>query len=481
MIRQYQLLLLFLTVSLSAFAQENTGSAFTLDQCIAYALENGLTVKNAFLDEEIARAKVKETIGIGLPQISGTASITHNQKLPRFFTTYTPNGGFIDLSGVSGLNDGDVVALQNFFQLKSAGNASVSVNQILFNGSYLVGLQAANTYKELSAKTTNQTKEQLVQNVTKAYYSVLINRERMKLFDSNINRVDSLFITTKALNKNGFAESIDVDRIEVTLNNLKTERSKFEKLQQLSTELLKFQMNYPLNDPIEVVGDLSDDTINSTIKVDVDNYFNEWDYKNRPDYQILETNRRLQNLNIKNNYAAALPSLSAFANLGYSTQSPGVGGIFKTNTGISDDGSIGPDKWYSFSSFGVSLNIPLFSGLQRTYKVQQEKLALQKIENGFKSLERGIDIEIKQAVVNYQNGIESLQSQERNMDLAENVARVTKIKYEQGVGSNLEVIDAESSLKEAQVNYYNSLFDVLVAKTDLDKAFGKLVPPSELK
>lgn len=200
-----------------------------------------------------------------------------------------------------------------------------------------------------------------------------------------------------------------------------------------------------------------------------------------PDYQILETNRRLQNLNIKNNYAAALPSPSAFANLGYSTQSPGVGGIFKTNTGISDDGSIGPDKWYSFSSFGVSLNIPLFSGLQRTYKVQQEKLALQKIENGFKSLERGIDIEIKQAVVNYQNGIESLQSQERNMDLAENVARVTKIKYEQGVGSNLEVIDAESSLKEAQVNYYNSLFDVLVAKTDLDKAFGKLVPPSELK
>ncbi|HPI81310.1 MAG TPA: TolC family protein, partial [Cyclobacteriaceae bacterium] len=134
------------------------------------------------------------------------------------------------------------------------------------------------------------------------------------------------------------------------------------------------------------------------------------------------------------------------------------------------------DKWYSFSSFGLNLNIPLFSGLQRTYRVQQEKLKLRKIENGFKSLEKGIDLEIKQATINYQNSMEALKSQKQNMDLAENVARVTKIKYEQGVGSNLEVVDAESALKEAQVNYYNALFDASISKTDLDKAFGKLLP-----
>jgi outer membrane protein TolC len=126
----------------------------------------------------------------------------------------------------------------------------------------------------------------------------------------------------------------------------------------------------------------------------------------------------------------------------------------------------------------LNLNIPLFSGLQRTYKVQQEKLELKKIENGFKSLEKGIDLEIKQATINYQNSIEALKSQEENMGLAENVAKVTKIKYEQGVGSNLEVIDAESSLRETQVNYYNALFDASIAKTDLDKAFGKLLPAS---
>ncbi|MCB0491001.1 MAG: TolC family protein [Cyclobacteriaceae bacterium] len=454
-----------------ALAQENESKPFTLDQCIQYALSNSYDISNAKIEEQIAVAKVKETIGIGLPQISGSAGVTHNQKLARFFTTYDPNGGFIDLSGVPGIQPGNVVAAQNFFQLKSAGTASLSLNQIIFNGSYLVGLQAANAYKELSIKTTNQTNEQVIEQVTKAYYSVLVNRERMKLFDNNINRVDSLLITTKAMYENGFAESIDVDRIQVNLNNLKTEKSKFEKLQQLSVELLKFQMNYPFGQTIDVVGELNEEVVN----VNLDEYLRDWDYKGRADYQVLETNWKLQNLNIKNKYAEALPSLSANANLGYSTQSPDIAGLFKTNSSFSDNGAIGPDSWYSFSSFGLNLNIPLFSGLQRTYKVQQEKLELKKIENGFKSLEKGIDLEIKQATINYQNSIEALKSQEENMGLAENVAKVTKIKYEQGVGSNLEVIDAESSLRETQINYYNALFDASIAKTDLDKAFGKLL------
>ncbi len=457
------------------FAQTEIKNEFTLDQCVIYALENTVAVKNAVLDERIASARVRETVGIGLPQISGDVSIIQNQKLPRFFTSYDPSGGFFDFSGVPGIQAGDVVAAQNFFQLKSSGNAALNINQIIFNGSYLVGLQAANSYKELSQRATNQTKEQIVEMVTKAYYSVLVNRERMKLFDTNIERVDSLYITTKALNENGFAEGIDVDRIEVTLNNLKTERSNFEKLQILSLELLKFQMNYPEGQSLEVSGEFTKESV----KVDLNSYLQDWDYKNRPDYQVLETNRKLQSLNIKNNYASALPNLSAFANMGYSTQSPSISGLFKTNSGVTDDGQIGPDKWYSFSSFGLSLNIPLFSGLQRTYKIQQEKLTLQKIENGFNSLERGIDLEIKQASINYQNSQEALEAQERNMKLAQNIARVTKIKYEQGLGSNLEVVEAESSLKEAQINYYNSLFEAAIAKTDLDKAFGKLVSVSD--
>lgn len=465
--------LLFILFGLTQFGYSQTKS-FTLEECVSFALENSVAAKNATLDEEIAKAKVKETVGIGLPQVSGTASIVHNEKLRRFFTTYNPEGGFVDLSQVPGIQPGDVVGVENIFQLKNTGDAGININQILFNGSYLVGLQASNAYKDLAYKQTNQTREQIVQQVTKAYYSVLINKERIKLFDSNIGRIDSLLRNTQALVQNGFAEAIDADRIQVALNNLKAERDKFLNLNELGLALLKFQMNYPMGDSIEVSGNIKDVQVDASLL----NYATDWDYKSRPDYQVLEANKRLQQLNIRNQYAQSLPSLAAFANLGYSTQSGDISGIFKTNSDIKDSQGVGPDKWYGYSLIGISLNVPIFTGLQQSYKVQQSKLALQKIDNGFIALKSGIDLEIKQSTTSFDNALKSLVAQEQNMKLAEKVARVTKIKYEQGVGSNLEVVDAENSLRESQINYYNALFEAMIAKVDLDKAYGKLVAPT---
>ncbi len=467
----YKLSMLMLALLLVEHAHAQ--QTFTLDQCIDYALKNSVSVQNAMLDEQIATAKVKETIGLGLPQISASASIVHNPKLSRFFTTYTGAGGFVgDLSGVPGIQVGDVIAAKNFFQLQSSGGASVTANQLLFNGSYLVGLQASSVYKDLAVKASQQTKEQIIQQVMKAYYGVLINRERMNLFANNIARVDSLLRTTKALNQSGFAEAIDIDRIQVALNNLLTERNKFLNLSNLGTELLKFQMNYPMDQALEVAGSINEVQIDTNL----DQYKENWNYKDRPDYQVLETNRRLQALNVKNQYATFMPSLNAFATLGYSTQSPEIGGLFKTNSKIADNGGLGPDKWYNYSQIGISLNVPIFSGFQRHYKLQQEKIALQKVDNGFKVLKSGIDLEIKQSSLIFDNAIAALETQRANMDLASKVARVTKIKYEQGVGSNMEVIDAENSLRQAQTNYYGAMFDAVVAKIDLDKAYGKLLP-----
>lgn len=473
-------ILMALIFSSAAWAQQAESSAFTLEQCIQYALENSIAAKNADLEQRIAKAKVNETVGIGLPQISGSASVVHNQKLQRFFTTYTaptpenPTGGFIDLSGVPGIQNGDVVAAQNFFQLKSSGTASVAINQILFNGSYLVGLKASKTYTELSQRSAEQTDQDIVQQVTKAYYSVLINKERAKLFTDNIARVDTLLRNTSSLNQNGFAEGIDVDRVKVTLNNLRSERDKFLNLNDLSLQLLKFQMNYPQDKPMDVLGDIQD------VEIDTDllNSKEAVDYKNRPDFKVLEVNRRLQELNIKNKYAESMPTLSAFANLGTMTQSPNVSGLFKTNSKIEDFGGVGPDKWYTYNQFGLNLSVPIFSGLQRHYRTQQEKIKLIQIDNNVANLKRAIDFEIIQTSVNFDNALKSLVAQKENQQLAANVARVTKVKYEQGVGSSLEVTDAENALRTAQTNYYAALFDAMVAKVDLDKAYGKLLPAS---
>jgi outer membrane protein len=461
-------------------AQSGTSTTFTLDQCITYALENTVNIKNARVDEEIALAKVRETRGIGLPQVDASVGLTHNQKLPRFFATYGTAQGFagVDDDGnpnldIPGLNTSDIVASQNFFQLKSGGTAGLTINQILFNSSYLVGLKAASTYKELSSKATEQTSIQIIENVMKAYYGVLVNNERITLFDNNIARVDSLLRTTRALNQNGFAEAIDVDRTQVTLNNLKSERLRFVNLQNLSMVLLKYQMNYPMEQALSVSGDLSELRVNERL---FEEYQEGWDYKNRIEYKMLDTERRLLELDVKYRYSGSLPNLAAFANLGYTTQSPDIGGVFKTNSSFKDDGFVGPDKWYSYSTFGLSLNIPIFSGLQRTYQIQQAKLELLKNQNNFTSLKQTIDLSIQQNTITYKNALETLKSQDENMDLADKVARVTKIKYEQGVGSNIEVVDAESSLRESQVNYYNALFDAIISKIDLDKAFGKIEP-----
>jgi outer membrane protein len=461
-----------MSVALNAQQSQPSVQSFTLEQCVQYALENSPTAKNSAIDEKIADARVKETRGIGLPQVDASVGITHNQKLPRFFMQYSPEGpSFFDPSTIQGIQPGDVIAMQNFFQLKSGGNASVTISQILFNGSYVIGLQAASAYRDLAVKTTAQTKENITEQVTKAYYNVLINKDRIRLFDVNMARIDSLLKTTKALNENGFAEKIDVDRIQVTANNLKAQRNNFYNLQELGLQLLKFQMNHPMDQNIDVSGDIASLQIDENL---LSSYSLNWDYTQRSDYQVLEANRKLSTLNVKNKFAESLPSLVAFANLGYMTQSPSIGGLFKTETQFDGNAMVGPDKWYSFSSFGVTLNVPLFSGLQRTYRLQQAKLALQQVENGSQSLRSVIDIQIKTAAISYLNAVNDLKSQQENRVLAENVARVTKIKYEQGVGSNIEVTDAESSLKEAQINYYDALYKALVAKVDLDKAYGKL-------
>ena len=471
----YFLSVLLLAFSVAAYAQEKSSTTLTLEQCIDYALKNAVSVQNATLDEEIAKAKVKETVGIGLPQINGTVTVDRNEKLRRLFGTYNSNPQPGEFSffppGIDGAEDGDILAVQSPFQLKSSGDAGVNINQILFNGSYLVGLQASKAYKDLAIRNSRQTKEQIVQQVTKAYYGVLINKERTELFNSNIARIDTLLRNTRAMVENGFAESIDADRIQVSLNNLTAERDKFNNLNELGVLLLKFQMNYPMEESLQISGDIQD----VRVDVNINSYQENWDYKSRPDYQVLEANKKLQELNIKNNHALSLPTLSAFANLGYATQSDDIAGIFKTNSNAADNGTYGPDKWYGYSMFGVTLNVPIFSGFQLKHKIQQEKLNLQKINNNFISLKSSIDLETKQASLNFDNALKSLTAQNQNMELAARVARVTKIKYEQGVGSNLEVVNAEDDLRQAQTNYYSALFDAMIAKVDLDKAYGKLI------
>jgi outer membrane protein len=443
---------ILLFVLISGYGYSQTDSAYTLQQCINYALQNSNTVKNSQADYESALARVGEIRAIGLPQVSGAISVVDNPKLKRFFAQNGASPLIFDPTKPKG----EVLTSPNFFQLRSSADANATISQLLFDGSYVVAISSSSTYRELAQKSIVQSKTQAVEGVTKAYYMVLINQERLKLLDVNLMRLDSTLYQTRAMNKSGIVEKIDVDRLEVAYNNLMTERLKFENMMELSRLLLQFQMNMPLEKNISLADNLNSIQIDSVAPP-----MSTIDPSQRIEYSMLETQKKLQTYDKKNINAGYFPRLTAF----------GTGGLFRQDKSI---GQLFVNKYYSYSMYGFNLSLPIFDGLSKHYKVQQSKITLAKTENNLAQLKASIDLQGKQAHINYKNSLQTLSTQKRNMDLATEVVRVTKIKYQAGVGSNIEVVNAEASQKEAQTNYFSALFDAIVAKIDLQKASGTL-------
>ncbi|WP_229206029.1 TolC family protein [Dyadobacter fermentans] len=420
-----------------------------MKEAVDYAIKHNLNVKNAQLDAVSAEARIGEIRATGLPQLSATATLTNNIIIPRFFLP----GGSLDPSVPP---DAPPAALE--FGIPWQGAASANLNQLIFNGSYFIGLKAAATYRELAQKTTTSSKVSVAEAVTKAYYSAQVAEERAKLLDLNIARVDSSMRETKAMNASGFVELLDVNRLEVQINNLQTERQKVQNLIELSYALLRFQMGMAANEPIKLTDDIN--------AVDVDalqaaSAGSEVSYESRIEYSLLNTQEKLAGLDLRNVRSGYLPSVSASLGYGY-------------NAGADKFSQLFTNQWFNNMVLAVNLNIPIFDGFQKKYQINQKKIAIDKVKNSQNLLKQSIDLENNQAAINIKNAFATLETQKRNLTLAEEIVRVSKIKYKEGVGSNIEVINAESSLKEAQTNYFTALYDLMIAKVDLSKAKGEL-------
>ncbi|MCR6641135.1 MAG: TolC family protein [Sporocytophaga sp.] len=286
---RYIFLLTFLCSVTRGFAQ--TDSSYTLKQCIDYALEHQSIYLNSTLDAEIAKARVGEIQAIGLPQINGTVSMIENSKLRNMF--FSKTNPFATL-GTDGELTGDVIAAKNIFQLPSSGDAGATISQLLFDGSYFVGLKAAKAYQSLAQKTIQQSKIQTVDNVTKAYYLVLITQERISRLNSSIATLDSTVRQSRQMYENGFIEKIDLDRLEVSLNNLLSDKSKFDSGLDISKMLLKFQMGKSMDEPI-----IASDTLALNNSESVLLKGTKANYNERIEYALLENQKILQNLDLK--------------------------------------------------------------------------------------------------------------------------------------------------------------------------------------
>jgi len=441
--------LLLVCVATTSQAQQTAPPAgsvrnFSLQDCINYAYEHQDSVKNANLDIKSAEYKVKETTGIGLPQISGKASFQDYVKIP---TTLLPGQFF-------GQPAGTFIPVQ--FGVKYQSALGLDLSQILFDGSYLVGLKASRTYKELSQRNYTLSKIDANVNVTKAYYQVLVSNEQIRLLDANINQLKQQLDQTIAQNKQGLVELIDVQRIQVQYNNLVTNRENTVRLLALNYQLLKFQMGMDVNDQLVLTDKLENIKLTDMAEVATDTSF----YHNRIEYNLAETKKKLNELDAENKKSKFYPTLTLNGNYNSSYQ----------NNNFSDLYS----RAFPSSYFGLTLNVPIFNGGQRSNQLKQSRIAVLKSQNDLENARNGLLLEGSKTHITYVNSLRSLDNQRQNQQLAQEVLRVSKIKYQQGVGSSIEVTQAQTSLEDADNKYIQSLYDALVSKVDLDKAYGKI-------
>lgn len=409
---------------------------FTIADCINYAYAHQHDVVNSNLDVKSAGYHVKEIIGQGLPQINGSASFTDYLKSPVIVFNPTTK-----------------------FPIYQPYNSSFGVNftQIIFDPSYLVGLQGRKTYKQLYERSYTRTKIEASVNVTKAYYQVLVSVEQLKLLDADINQLKQQLDETVARNKQGFVEKIDADRITVQYNSLITNRENTTRLLALNYELLKFQMGMPINNELTLKDKLEDVQLDISVAETVNDTTV---YHNRIEYGLLETQNKLDQYDIKLKKGQFLPKLTANGSYSPSYLSSSFSSLYKTQ--------------YPAAYVGLSLNVPIFTGWQHLNQLKQSQINLLKSQNDMYDMKNTINLQVSQARVQYINGLQTLNDQKKNMALAEEVLRVSKIKYQQGIGSSIEVTQAQTALQDADNTYIQGLYDALVSKVDLDKAYGRI-------
>lgn len=447
--KNYLLLTLFLGLSGTPVAAQQVFT-LSLSEAVNYALENNLATKNARLELLISKATIKETFARGLPQINGAYNLDYNPKIPVVFLPNQPPFG--DPS-----NPSDVIPAR--FGVSYSSGLGVTVSQMIFDGSFFVGLRASTTLLELTNKDLKKAEIDVVENVKKAYFGVLVNQQRIRLAGANLSRIDTLLKETTALNEAGFVEKIDVSRVQVQRNNTFTQVQRSQTALEISKQILKLQMGIPIEYEVELVETLQD---LSTKEALVQLLGEEG--SDRIEIEQVATQITLVGLDLKNNVSQYMPKINF------------IGNARRSGAGNELDRVFNKSNWFGSSLVGVSMSVPIFDGFSKAARIQKNRVQLTQLENQRLFLKESFNSELSAAKANLRNDLNILEVQEANLQLATEVYQIARIKYKEGIGSNLEVVNADASLIEAEINYLGALYDGLISKINLEKALGVLQP-----
>ncbi len=424
-----------LVIVLSGKAQ----TKMTLTQCVEFALTNHPSVQINATNVAIAREKSKQAIADYLPQISGSFTTMDNMRLQ---TTVLPAGIF----------GPDPTEAQ--FGTKYNTNASIDISQTLFDASKIAGIKANKPYVEMTDLQKHQNEELLMYNTAKAYFQVMIFKEQLQVLLENKNKYEKMVDVLHHQYKNGTVLEKDVDRVKVNLNTTLYQIEDAITKQQLAMNALKNSMGMDMNNDITLQADMDYELLVSNSMQDV------LDLSLLTEYQLNEKSIDLQRINLQASKAAYLPTLSAVSRFG--TQS------------LNNDFSQAFDHWNSFSYVGLSLKVPVFTGLKRRSKVKEEKFKLNNELANFDFNTQNLQLAFENAKTSVGTAYTSYRSNYDNMVLAQKLLDVTDYQYQHGVVSLTDYLNDDSAYKNAQSNYVSSLYQLMITKLDYQRSIGKL-------
>ncbi len=442
--RQYIILTLSILFSFVLFSQENSYS-FTVDEAVNFALTNNYTARNSALDVEIAEKVMTEYKAYGLPQIDG--KVDYNNYLIQNITLIP--------SEIVGGPPGEFEEV--IFGAKQNLNATVTLTQVIFDGAYLVALQSTKAYLKISNLAQTKTEQGIREAVINAYGSVLVAQEAILILKDNIRTLEKNLNETKAYLENGFAEIQDFEQLQITLLNTENQLNKAIRLEIIANKMLNLILGIPIEVAVVLIDSLEHLALSST---DLNLVNEAFVLDNHIDFKIADNRVITQELQLKYEKSKNIPTLNAFIN--YSTFAQNDNNIFFKNEG----------RWFDSSLLGVSLNIPIFSSLERKSRTQQAKMGLDQMEIELDETSEKLKLQVETARNKYQFALDQFQTMKKNLVLAESIAEKEEIKFFEGLSTSFNLASAHNQLYRTQQNYIESILGIIESKVELENALN---------
>ncbi|WP_372948409.1 TolC family protein [Mariniphaga sp.] len=442
-LKQQIWLLILVFATTGALAQNHI---FSLEEARQFAMENSYVLKNTRSDITLAQKEVWKTVTIGLPQVSGTANYNKFLDLP---VSLIPGEFF-------GEDAGTYIPVK--FGQDYSSDFGITVSQLIFDGSYIVGVNSTKIYLNLAKHAHEKTEVEIRDAVTQAYYMVLIGQQNQKVMEDNLENVKKLFFETKAYYDNGFREEMDVDQMRILVKNAENEILKAEREIAIAKVVLKYAMGFQMDADIE----LSDNLDKFLQPLTSSGTSSSFDISNHIDYRLATNNFQVSEKLLKLEKVAFLPSLSGF----YSYSKTAYGNhanLFKSSV-----------SWFPSSLVGLQLSIPVFNSGQKVFKVQQAKIDLEKAANNRMLAETTLQKDYLTAVAEMESAIEKYDNDLENRQLAEKILEKSKIKFNNGLTSSTELSQLETQYLQTYGSYVGSVMQLLQADLKLKKAMGEL-------